>query len=177
MIYLLLDNTPTTYNDSMNSSQISTSTQKKLKARRAYIADNNEENSKEFKRSISEGQTKDIIQSMEGNKEHLETKKKIEKLRDEYGDSWLHSRGAEMVHELIGNSPAPESDNYFKTGPPETNDQLILNFFGHQPCLDNDYRTSTPLTRSKNDNVDKQQTVDVRFYLFALISYCHNQDC
>lgn len=159
---LLLDNTPTTGNDSMNSSQISTSTQKKLKARRAFIADNCEENCKEFKRSTSVGKTKDIIESLEGNKEHLETKKQIENLRDEYGDSWLHSQGASKVHGVIGISPAPDTENYFKAGPPETTAQLIENFFGRQPSLDNDYRTSTPLTRSQNDDIkNKHQTVEV----------------
>lgn len=39
---------------------------------------------------------------LEGNKDHLETKKQIESLRKQYGDGWLHSRGATMVHDVLG---------------------------------------------------------------------------
>lgn len=40
--------------------------------------------------------------SLEGNKDHLETKKQIESLRKQYGDGWLHSQGATMVHSVLG---------------------------------------------------------------------------
>lgn len=136
----------------MSSSQIS-STQKKLKARRAFIADESEENSKNLKRKTSGDKTKDIILSLEGNKEHLETKKQIEDLRKQYGDSWLHSQGASAkVHDVIGiPSPLPDPDgvNYFKSAPPDTTEQLIENFFGSDSSFNNDNRTSTPVNKSK----------------------------
>lgn len=149
------DATPTTAGyDSMNSSQISV-TQKKLKARRAVIADSNEDDvSKALKRSTSSDKSKDISQTLEGNKDHLETKKQIEELRNKYGDSWLHSHGASKVHSVIGiSSPVASSANgsYFKAGPPETTEQLIENFFGTDPSMDGEQRTSTPLNMHRDN--------------------------
>lgn len=41
--------------------------------------------------------------ALEGNKDHLETKKQIESLRKQYGDGWLAAnQGASMVHEVLG---------------------------------------------------------------------------
>lgn len=164
------DVTPTTGIDSMNSSQISV-TQKKLKARRAFIADSNEEeNGKELNRSTTSDKGKDIIQNLGGNKDHLETKKQIEDLRKQYGDSWLHSQGASKVHSVIGiPSPATNPDNrsFFKTGPPETTEQLIENFFGTQPNLDADHRTSTPL----NKGTDKAKLNVGLFAVWSLFVY------
>lgn len=38
----------------------------------------------------------------EANNEHLETKKEIENLRDQYGDQWLHQEGGNLVSSIIG---------------------------------------------------------------------------
>lgn len=157
----MIDNTPTIGNDSMTSSQTSTS-QKKLKARRAFIADGSEENAKDLKRSTSAEKTKDIMQSLAGNKDHLETKKQIESLRKQYGDSWLHSQGASsMVHDVIGiptPQPDPNGANLFRTnGPPETTEQLIDNFFGNDRSYQ---RTSTPVDK-QGERSEKQLGFDV----------------
>lgn len=67
---------------------------KRIKKRPAVIADINDDSLKE------KTATTNVI--LEGNKDHLETKKQIESLRKEYGDGWLHSRGAIMVHDVLG---------------------------------------------------------------------------
>lgn len=171
MIIPFVDNTPTIVNDSMNSSQISTS-QKKLKARRAFIADGNEETAKASKKSSSTEKTKDIMQSLSGNKDHLETKKQIENLRKQYGDSWLNSQGASsMVHDVIG-IPTPQPDasagNLFRTnGPPETTEQLIENFFGNTRSYQ---RTSTPVDNQGQQN-EKQLPFDVSYDAFHFLFF------
>lgn len=67
--------------------------QKKIKKRPAEIADINDDSPKE----------KTAVRNidLEGNKDHLETKKQIESLRKQYGDSWLRSE-VTMVHEVLG---------------------------------------------------------------------------
>lgn len=42
------------------------------------------------------------LPGLEGNKEHLETKQKIEQLRAKFGKEWLQSQGASMVHNVMG---------------------------------------------------------------------------
>lgn len=76
---------------------VSKPSQKRTKKRPpeiAEIGDINDESRKE----------KTAVKSinLEGNKDHLETKKQIESLRKQYGDGWLHSQGASMVHDVLG---------------------------------------------------------------------------
>lgn len=73
---------------------VSKPTQKKFKVRQAVIADIDDN-------CIKEKTTAKSI-TLEGNKDHLETKKQIESLRKQYGDGWLHSQGATMVHSVLG---------------------------------------------------------------------------
>ncbi|XP_055709493.1 serine/threonine-protein kinase 11-interacting protein isoform X2 [Phlebotomus papatasi] len=82
----------------------STSSHRKLRVRNAQISDNPEPKS-----NIA-----DIEATIEGrNKEHLKTKEQIENLRKQFGDSWLHREGADLVKSVIGGFPedsrAPES--------------------------------------------------------------------
>lgn len=77
-----------------NSTNDLTKPLRKIKKRPAVIADINDESLKE-KSAVT-----NII--LEGNKDHLETKKQIESLRKQYGDGWLHRRGATMVHGVLG---------------------------------------------------------------------------
>lgn len=60
--------------------------QKKLKAKQAVI----ENDPSDF--VVNEP----IVAQLAGNKDHLQTKKQIELLRKQYGDSWLQNHGANM---------------------------------------------------------------------------------
>uniref|UniRef100_A0A1L8DN41 Putative serine/threonine-protein kinase 11-interacting protein n=1 Tax=Nyssomyia neivai TaxID=330878 RepID=A0A1L8DN41_9DIPT len=74
----------------------STTSHRKLRVRKAQIADNLE--------------PKSIVADIEatiagGSKEHLKTKEQIENLRKQFGDSWLHREGADLVKSVIGGFP------------------------------------------------------------------------
>lgn len=72
----------------------STSTvQKKLRARRAIIVDDLEEN------VADKLPPNALITNMEGNKEHLETKKQMEQMRKDYGDGWLLAKNGSQPEE------------------------------------------------------------------------------
>lgn len=139
----------------MNVSQTSLQTsQRKVKVRRAIIADVGDEDniddnaSKEKKAKSSSSKAKSIIETLEGSKEHLKTKKEIEDLRKEYGDSWLQSHGATKVQNVMGiqsSLPKAEGLSYFKS-PPETTEQLIENLFGENIGRTSDNQTSTPVS-------------------------------
>lgn len=83
-------------NSDQNSSDeliVSKTTQRKFKVRHAVIADADD---------LPKEKTSTMTINLEGNKDHLETKKQIESLRKQYGDGWLHSQGASMVHSVLG---------------------------------------------------------------------------
>lgn len=82
--YIFLIPSDTSSVNETDEMSVSTSTvQKKLRARRAVIVDDLEEN-------VVDKQPQKVVSSnLEGNKEHLETKKQMEQMRKEYGDEWL----------------------------------------------------------------------------------------
>lgn len=135
----------------LSTSQISTSTQKKIKVRPALIADDEEENDdddgieivktkltkKETPRSSSAG-----IDEI-GSQEHLKTMKKIEDLRKEYGDEWLHSK---EVQDVMG-IQAP-----IKISSPTTEEKLENMFGLESSSRINRDRTSTPIHQSKHSD-------------------------
>lgn len=77
-------------NDEMTTSIISN---KRVKVREAQIAEESAE-------TIQEEREK--RQSLEHNREHLETKKQIESLREQYGADWLQTQGGEMLQSVVG---------------------------------------------------------------------------
>lgn len=105
---------------------------KKVKKRPAEIADINDDSIKE----------KTAVRSInfEGNKDHLETKKQIESLRKQYGEGWLHSQGATMVHEVLG----IKTENIEKSYSSEQMIQALLEESGAVPAKSSECLTSTP---------------------------------
>lgn len=128
MISLFSDGNGT--NDVIN---VSKQSQKKIKKRPAEIADINDD-------SVKEKTATKSIDLMEGNKDHLETKKQIESLRKQYGDGWLHSQGATMVHEVLG----MKSEGTEKTYSSEQMIQSLLEESGAVLPKHYDFATSTP---------------------------------
>lgn len=116
---------------------------KKFKARRPVIAD------------ISDDLIKDKAAAKnvcpEGNKDHLETKKQIESLRKQYGDGWLHSQGATMVHSVLG----IENERVEK---PISTEEMIQSFLEESisAALPKavECSTSTPIHSPGNSNVN-----------------------
>lgn len=102
---------------------------KKIKKRPAEIADINDDD------SLKEKTAAKCI-NFEGNKDHLETKKQIENLREQYGKEWLRSQGATAVHELLG----IKTENMKKS----FTSVEILEESGAIPPKTDDCRTSTP---------------------------------
>lgn len=84
---------------------------------------------------------------LEGNKDHLETKKQIESLRREYGDGWLHSRGAIMVHDVLG----MENERIAKSTSCEQMIQSLLEETAAPKKVV--YATSTPNKVSQEENL------------------------
>lgn len=138
----------------MNASQSSVTTQKKIKVRPAIIsdADGFEDveivKEKKAKKKKKKAEVKNIDEM--GNREHLETKKQIEELRQEYGDSWLHSKGASKVQNVMGIQPplSTSSDlGEFKSAEQKAEQSLeeFLNLDSTQK-IDRE-RTSTPIDK------------------------------
>lgn len=154
----------------MNVSQTSLQTsQRKVKVRRAIIADVGDEDnnddyaSKEKKAKSSSSKAKDVVETFEGNKDHLKTKKEIEDLRKEYGDSWLQSHGATKVQNVMGiqsSLPKVEGLSCFKS-PPQTTEQLIENLFGENIGKVSENLTSTPVSSKSRANTTIQSASDV----------------
>lgn len=131
----------------MNTSQISCN-QKRIKVRPALIADsdNNDDNAEVVVENAhkKENTGPKIVEIDEiGKREHLETKKQIEELRKEFGDSWLHSKGASKVQNVIGMQPSPAK----QTGKsPQTTEQMLEKLFGMENASNsNQQRSSTPI--------------------------------
>lgn len=134
----------------LSTSQISTSTQKKIKVRPALIADDEDNDDdddgieivqakptkKEKKKSSSSVSSIGIIEPE--SQEHLKTMKQIEDLRKEYGDEWLHSK---EVQDVMG-IQAP-----IRTG--QTTEEKLANMFGLESTSKIN-RTSTPIQHLKH---------------------------
>lgn len=133
-------------NDLMNASQIS---QKRIKVQPAMIA--NDESDEEGSEIVHEKPLKKEppetfeIDEM-GKREHLETKKQIEQLRKEYGDSWLHSKGASEVQGIMGIQTSPQKPLQKS---PQTTEQMLEKLFGMGTSQE-PQRTSTPI---QNDSL------------------------
>lgn len=89
----------------MNTSQLSSSTQKR-KVRPALIADDDNDEEIEAVKAKPKKKEKPKRKSVDidemGSREHLKTKQQIEDLRKEHGDKWLHEKGASKVQEVMG---------------------------------------------------------------------------
>lgn len=90
----------------LGTSQISTSSQKRIKVRPALIADDDNDDGIEIVASkpTKMGKAKPAAPEIEkmGSREHLKTKKQIEDLRKEYGDGWLQCQSASKVQDVMG---------------------------------------------------------------------------
>lgn len=157
---------PDTTLNSDSQMNVSQTSQRKVKIRRAIIADvgdedNNDDNvSTEKKSKSSSSKSKDITETFEGSKDHLKTKKQIEDLRKEYGDAWLQSHGATKVQNVMGiqsSLPKAEGLSCFKSAP-QTTEQLIENLFGENIGKVSNNLTSTPVSRSRMDGTVQSAT-------------------
>lgn len=133
----------------MNTSQIS-STQKRIKARQAVIADDDDDDSGDIE-IINEQQAKkdDLktdIMDVSANTEHIEMMKKIEELRQEHGDSWLQSHSASEVLDMMGlPTKSPTWNTLYMAKTPE---QIIDEICDQTMAEGIDHRTSTPIADS-----------------------------
>uniref|UniRef100_A0A182VSY4 LKB1 serine/threonine kinase interacting protein 1 N-terminal domain-containing protein n=1 Tax=Anopheles minimus TaxID=112268 RepID=A0A182VSY4_9DIPT len=94
--------------DQMNQSVIS---QRKLRVRRAVISESENEDTNTRKHSVDASKAiNSMINNSESNREHLETKKALEKLRNQYGSEWLQSQAGHMVKNVIGFDPAVDKE-------------------------------------------------------------------
>lgn len=82
----------------------------------------------------------------------METKRQIESLRKQYGDGWLHSQGASMVHSVLG------IENERPVEKPISTEQMIQSLLEESigaglpksvECL-----TSTPIKSPDNTNIN-----------------------
>uniref|UniRef100_A0A182QE98 LKB1 serine/threonine kinase interacting protein 1 N-terminal domain-containing protein n=1 Tax=Anopheles farauti TaxID=69004 RepID=A0A182QE98_9DIPT len=92
--------------DQMNQSVIS---QKKLRVRRAVISESDSSETVPRKYSIDAGNSGTAL-NLESNREHLETKKTLEDLRNQYGSEWLQSQAGHMVKNVIGFEPGVDKE-------------------------------------------------------------------
>lgn len=144
----------------LNLSQLSSSTQKKIKVRPALIADDDDENNDigiEVIKAIPTKDDKQRTSSVDidemGSREHLKTKQQIEELRKEYGDGWLHSDGASKVLDVMGIQPPP------KSSATQTTEEKLESLFGLESASRD--QTSTPIQQFKH--ADFGHSPDVRY--------------
>lgn len=161
--------------DQMNQSVIS---QKKLRVRRAVISESDNEVSNTRKYSVDAGK---VIDSMitESNREHLETKKTLEELRNQYGSEWLQSQAGHMVKNVIGFDPGMDKEYESVAHYQRTNSQSSPQIAATEQTADthkNDphverERTSTPIGDEralfniqtlKESPVEKDSLLDTR---------------
>lgn len=147
----------------LNLSQLSTSTQKKIKVRPALIADDDDDDENndigiEVIKAIPTKDDKQRSLSADidemGCREHLKTKQQIEELRKEYGDGWLHNQGASKVLDVMGIQPPPKS---LAT---QTTEEKLESLFGLESSSASRDRTSTPVQQFKH--ADFGHSPDVR---------------
>lgn len=133
----------------MNSSM--RSTRRKLRARPAEIDDDNDIDDDEIiaETPKKKSQPNCVNTSELESRDHLETKKQIELLRKEYGDGWLHTRGASKLQSVLGKSPAAEF-----SASPKSREEFIENLLSVHNEPD---RTSTPVNgKSAAQPIDDQ---------------------
>lgn len=126
----------------LGTSQISISSQRRIKVRPALIADDDQENDEEIEVIKSKPSKKrkpkpasPKIDEM-GNREHLKTMKQIEDLREEHGDRWLQCQSASKVQDAMGIQPT------IKTTPLKSTEQRLESMFN----LDSPANISTALS-------------------------------
>lgn len=155
----------------LNISQLSSSTQKKIKVRPALIADDDDEDGTgdigiEVIRAVPSKDDKSRSSSVDidemGCREHLKTKQQIEELRKEYGDGWLHSHGASKVQDVMGIQPPPKSSASTK----QTTEQKLESLFGLQSSSTTRDRTSTPIKQF--NHADFGHSPDVRVLSYQI---------
>lgn len=143
----------------MNTSQLSLSTQKRIKVRPALIADDDDEDNKDDtvetirEKSIQKDKSSTTPQELDEmiSRDHLETKKQIEDLRKEYGDGWLRTQGATKVQNVMGiQASAPKSNELFGLNShAETTEEMLEKYFDRKISESkHDNRTSTPIPES-----------------------------
>lgn len=148
----------------LNLSQLSSSTQKRIKVRPALIADDDDDDENndigiEVIKAVPTKDDKQRSSSVDidemGCREHLKTKQQIEELRKEYGDGWLHSHGASKVLDVMGIQPPP------KSSATQTTEEKLESLFGLESSSTNRDRTSTPIQQFKH--ADFGHSPDVRY--------------
>uniref|UniRef100_W4VR35 Putative serine/threonine-protein kinase 11-interacting protein n=1 Tax=Corethrella appendiculata TaxID=1370023 RepID=W4VR35_9DIPT len=88
--------------DELSSSIVS---QKKIRVRNVFISEHEDDiKSTQLKKQNSATLLK---VALEGNSDHLETKKQLENLREKYGSDWLQSHGGNEVKNVIGFEERP----------------------------------------------------------------------
>lgn len=138
----------TTENE-MTASQLSTSTQKRIKVRPALIADDDNDDGVEIVTTTPSKKHSLKLESPKlermGSREHLKTKQQIEDLRKEYGDGWLQCKSASKVQDVMG-IQAPIKSLSLKT----TEEKLESMFnLGSSSTISGEHHTSTPIQKSK----------------------------
>ncbi|KAJ6649830.1 Serine/threonine-protein kinase 11-interacting protein [Pseudolycoriella hygida] len=91
--------------------------------------------------------------TLEGNKDHLETKKQIESIRQQYGENWLHTQGATKVHNVLGIEDERK---------PMSPGQMLLEEFGTAHSTNVECTTSTPNKSFEHKNLNESTSSDVR---------------
>lgn len=155
--------------DDLNTSQLSSSIQKR-KVRPALIADDDNDEDIEAVKAKPKKKEKPKLKSVDidemGSREHLKTKQQIEDLRKEHGDKWLHEKCASKVQEVMGMQV--QSDQ-------KTTEEKLEDIFGlNDIAAINRNQTSTPV-QELGPNAQSTSTsshLDVRIFLI-LIKLCH----
>lgn len=135
----------------LSTSQISSSTQKKIKVRPALIADDDNDDIEVIVKSKPPKKDKPTPTSANIDelrcREHLKTKQQIEELRNEYGDEWLHTMGASKVQDVMGIVPIQTPVKMSA----QTTEERLENLFGFESTspISRD-RTSTPVEQLKH---------------------------
>lgn len=157
----------TASSDLLSTSQISSSIQKRIKVREAQIAGDDNDDETITKTPVKKATIQQKTIDEMGKREHLETKKQIEQLRKEFGDGWLHSKGATKVQDVMGIQVSPAKP--VQTSP-QTTEQMLEKLFGMTGAADQQ-RTSTPIHGDNLATDFAQSSSDVSEMSFFAIKF------
>uniref|UniRef100_A0A1S4H499 LKB1 serine/threonine kinase interacting protein 1 N-terminal domain-containing protein n=1 Tax=Anopheles gambiae TaxID=7165 RepID=A0A1S4H499_ANOGA len=131
--------------DQMNESVVS---QKKLRVRRAVISESDNEDTTTRKYSVDASKAINSLK-IESSREHLETKKTLEELRNQYGSEWLQSQAGHMVKNVIGYDPGLDKEY-----------ESVVHY--QRSNITSNKQQTTPIAHTAEVHIEKQHVEEVQ---------------
>ncbi|XP_055596740.1 uncharacterized protein LOC129746859 isoform X2 [Uranotaenia lowii] len=96
--------------DSRDDMSSSITSQKRIKVRRAIISEDDVTNEEPITPKAAKPVLNPSGSNLESSRDHLETKKQLENIRQQFGSEWLQSQAGDMVKNVIGFDPLKDKE-------------------------------------------------------------------